>query len=252
MARRRGRGWLLLGVILVIAVLIVIGIRNNRSGQPSPGGPEATAPEHRATPVVLVPGFAEPDGAFDPMRKRLSERGIPSQVVRFGMGNLGANNTANAGTVKKKVDEIVGKGRGRVDIVAHSMGGQSARYFIERLGGGDRVRNYISVGTPQQGADPNDPSFAYCKPFPDIDVCASSRFVRALNAEPPPHGVDYWTVHDTGDFPSTALPMPGPHCDITTHGIGHGQQPGSPSISALVLRILSAHGRCSGIGKQLG
>lgn len=40
---------------------------------------------------------------------------------------------------------------GRVDIVAHSMGGVVARYFIEKLGGAAQIGRLITIGSPHRG-----------------------------------------------------------------------------------------------------
>src|SRR5579864_2698456 len=45
--------------------------------------------------------------------------------------------------------ELAGK---TVDIVAHSFGGLVARYFIQNLGGENRVRHLITMGTPHWGS----------------------------------------------------------------------------------------------------
>ncbi len=39
----------------------------------------------------------------------------------------------------------------RVDIVAHSLGGVVARYYIERLGGAKRVGRLVTIGSPHRG-----------------------------------------------------------------------------------------------------
>lgn len=39
----------------------------------------------------------------------------------------------------------------QIDIVAHSMGGIVARYFVQCLGGDGLVRNLITLGTPHRG-----------------------------------------------------------------------------------------------------
>ena len=51
-------------------------------------------------------------------------------------------------------DRIAGLGVAKVDIVAHSMGGLVARYYIEKLDDGgyrDRVRSLTMLGTPNLG-----------------------------------------------------------------------------------------------------
>lgn len=259
--RRRGRSGLalLFGVVLIVVLVVIVVQRQSERTPPPPGQPSsgqqpgttATQPPPKARTVLLVPGWAEPQDAFAPMRDLLGKRGIPSEIMAFGPRNLSVNITSNARAVKSKVDQLRAHGGGEVDILAHSMGGLAARAYIQQLGGASSVANYVSVGTPQLGADPNDKAFGYCNIVRELDVCAGSRFVRKLNANPPPPGVSYWTVHDSGDFPSTAKPMPGPHCDVTTNGIGHGQQPGSPEIAELLIRMTGANGSCEGIGTQV-
>ena len=46
------------------------------------------------------------------------------------------------------VDELPA---GRVNVIAHSMGGLDARYAISRLGLGERVASLVTIGTPHQG-----------------------------------------------------------------------------------------------------
>ncbi len=41
--------------------------------------------------------------------------------------------------------------RGQIDIVAHSFGGLVSRYYLERLGGADKVRSLTMMGTPNEG-----------------------------------------------------------------------------------------------------
>ena len=38
-----------------------------------------------------------------------------------------------------------------IDLVGYSMGGLVARYYLQRLGGIDRVRRFISISTPHRG-----------------------------------------------------------------------------------------------------
>jgi triacylglycerol esterase/lipase EstA (alpha/beta hydrolase family) len=50
------------------------------------------------------------------------------------------------------IDMIRGReGAERVDIVAHSLGGMVARYYIERLDGAKHVQRLITIGSPHHG-----------------------------------------------------------------------------------------------------
>jgi pimeloyl-ACP methyl ester carboxylesterase len=55
---------------------------------------------------------------------------------------------AGAVALKQKID---GLGQDKVDIVAHSMGGLVARYYIEKLGGRNKVGSLTMLGTPNWG-----------------------------------------------------------------------------------------------------
>lgn len=55
--------------------------------------------------------------------------------------------------VARLVEEaLAATGTPQVDIVAHSMGGLAARYYIQELGGSKKVRRLITLGTPHRGA----------------------------------------------------------------------------------------------------
>jgi triacylglycerol lipase len=58
-----------------------------------------------------------------------------------------------------------------VHIIAHSMGGLDARYFISKLGGADRVLSLTTIGTPHRGS-----------PFADWGVARLARYVRPVFA----------------------------------------------------------------------
>lgn len=56
----------------------------------------------------------------------------------------------NAHELQKRLDKEFGGET--VDIVAHSFGGLVARYYIQNLGGENRVRQLITMGTPHRGS----------------------------------------------------------------------------------------------------
>jgi triacylglycerol lipase len=61
-------------------------------------------------------------------------------------------NINNTNQIKQWVDEILNEtGADKIDIVAHSMGGMSSRYYIKFLGGIDTIDDYVSLGSPHHG-----------------------------------------------------------------------------------------------------
>ncbi|NBX68756.1 MAG: alpha/beta fold hydrolase [Proteobacteria bacterium] len=70
----------------------------------------------------------------------------------------------------------------QIDIVAHSMGGMIARYFVQLLGGDGLVRNLITLGTPHRGTEWSKYSL-----IPHIrELAPQSRTIELLNQCPPP------------------------------------------------------------------
>ncbi len=70
-------------------------------------------------------------------------------------------NINNANQIKQWVDEILEEtGAEKIDLVGHSMGGISSRYYIKFLGGIDRVDDYVSLGCPHHGCPLEGESFS--------------------------------------------------------------------------------------------
>lgn len=69
-----------------------------------------------------------------------------------------------------------------IDIVAHSMGGIIARYFVQLRGGDGLVRHLITLGTPHRGTRLSRLSI-----LSNVrDLSPESHIIRRLNAGPPP------------------------------------------------------------------
>lgn len=110
--------------------------------------------------------------------------------------------SVRAEQLRALIDEVPG---GRVNVIAHSMGGLDARYAISRLGLGGRVASLVTIGTPHQGtpvADlgagivPAGVSRALSKVFDvralhDLTTDALERFNRDVPDAP---GVAYCSV----------------------------------------------------------
>jgi pimeloyl-ACP methyl ester carboxylesterase len=70
----------------------------------------------------------------------------------------------------------------QVDIIAHSLGGILARYFVQLLRGDGMVRHLITLGTPHYGTELSRLSF-----LPNVrELSPHSATIKRLNAGPPP------------------------------------------------------------------
>jgi len=108
-------------------------------------------------PVVLLHGIFSSKGDME-KTKLYDELGKSFYVssVEYNGGIIGSSTgsiTTYAGKLDDEIKAIKGDtGAKKVDIVAHSMGGLVARWYIQRLDGRD-VGKLIMIGTPNHGAD---------------------------------------------------------------------------------------------------
>lgn len=113
--------------------------------------------------VVLVHGFqlfgTDPDVVWEDMNKTLSESGFDVMISHYAGDYPLILPTGKdiKGYAEKLSQEIQGlksqTGASKVDIVAHSMGGLVARYYVEKCGGAANVGKLIMLGTPNHGTE---------------------------------------------------------------------------------------------------
>lgn len=118
---------------------------------PRPFGP-ALDPEEGEVPVLLVPGYGVNRACMFWLAAWLRRRGWrwvwPVTPRPRGGGVFGY-----AVRLNEQVDRLRAvSGAERVDLVAHSMGGVVVACMLLQLGGAQRVRRVITLGTPWAGS----------------------------------------------------------------------------------------------------
>lgn len=110
---------------------------------------ESVDPEH--PPVVLLHGFLGTRGSLYLLERRLTDDGICVFTYTLGLFNT-HDIRHSALLIQRKVESILAQTRlPRVDIVGHSMGGLIGLHFVKKLGGHDKVRKLVMLGTPIRG-----------------------------------------------------------------------------------------------------
>lgn len=104
-----------------------------------------------STPVMLIHGFMAHARAMRTLRNRLIQ-----DHFTVGWADLGAFNLADirlsARNLSQQIEALLDRtNKPKVDLVAHSMGGLIALYYLQHLGGYSRVRRLILLGTPVRG-----------------------------------------------------------------------------------------------------
>jgi triacylglycerol lipase len=196
--------------------------------------------------VVLLGAGAVPTlaaGAPDPILLVHGYRGDPATWADMIANFAGVGRTAVAIDLSSE-DNIVNaraigayitsKGWPRVDIVAQSMGGLSARQYIKFLDP-SVVDTYVSLGTPQYGI------YAACllPSWYGGQMCPSSSFLRALNRDDDTPGKAYWTTiysATDGIVPTSSSRLDGGACFVYENpGVGHNEMDNDPTIFQHVL-----------------
>jgi triacylglycerol lipase len=101
-------------------------------------------------PVFLVHGIDDTGVLFDKMSALLRRGGRPVQAL-----NLTPNNgDAGLDELASQLGTYINAGfpaAQSIDLVGFSMGGLVARYYLQRLGGAERVRRFITIASPHNG-----------------------------------------------------------------------------------------------------
>ncbi len=163
-------------------------------------------------PVVVIHGYADTKRSawWKELGMRLMEAGYDkSDIYMIDLSKDGIPGTSidspqrYAEELEKRVDQILEDQRSEkengvdeVDIIAHSMGGLDARWYIEELGGAENVNKLITLGTPHKGTEMAN--LASWTPGAR-DMMPDSEFIRKLNSSPLPEDVEYVSIWSKGD-----------------------------------------------------
>jgi hypothetical protein len=99
--------------------------------------------------VVLVHGFLASAGVFRPLRARL-ERETGARIATFSHApGVGIRRIAKQ--LSALVDRI--PPGARITVVGHSLGGIVARWYVQEMGGHERIVRTVSLGSPFCGID---------------------------------------------------------------------------------------------------
>lgn len=86
-----------------------------------------------------------------PLERRLVEDGF--RVFSFNLGAVNSRDIrSSAFRIHRKIESVLSQiSVDEIDIVGHSMGGLIGLYYIKKLGGNERVRRLIMMGSPVRG-----------------------------------------------------------------------------------------------------
>ncbi|WP_405586472.1 lipase family alpha/beta hydrolase [Streptomyces sp. NBC_01190] len=219
---------------------------------PTDEHPTAPPPTEAAThpPVLLLHGFVDNRSAFALLRRSLVRNGWP-EVQALNYSPLTSDIRTAAEMLGPHIERVCEQsGHRRVDIVAHSLGGLVARYYVQRLGGDARVRTLVTLGTPHSGTR----AVPALVPHPLARQMRPGSDVLTELAAPAEHCqtrfVAFWSDLDQVMIPAEAARLDHPDLrtrNIQVHGIGHLSLPVHASVAAEIRRVLSGEGPLPGV-----
>lgn len=184
-------------------------------------------------PVILIHGIWDTKTIFSQMSARLTQLGwcVHSLNLTPNDGSLGLDSLAKqlADYISETFDP-----EQAIDIVGYSMGGIVSRYYVQRLGGLNRVQRFITISSPHKGT-----LTAYSLPLPGyLDMRPDSGLLRDLNQDVTVlkriNFTSMWTPFDIMILPSHSSQMPVGK-EIKLNVMQHRQMvTNSQSINALV------------------
>ncbi|WP_179955300.1 esterase/lipase family protein [Streptomyces lunaelactis] len=203
--------------------------------------PTGGGPSH--PPAVLLHGFVDNRSVFVLLRRSLARHGR-RQVECLNYSPLTCDVRAAAELLGRHIEEICARtGHHEVDIVGHSLGGLIARYYVQCLGGDQRVRTLVTLGTPHSGTTVAPLAGAH----PIVRQMRPGSTVIEELRKPAPgcrtRFVSFWSDLDQLMAPVETACIDHPDLlaqNVRVSGIGHLALPVHPAVAAGIRQALDS------------
>ena len=193
-------GWVWKRGLVLAALLLIVARTTLMAASPT------------KNPVLLIHGIKDDARKMEPMARHLRAEGWEAHTFSYrpSWGQKWLDELA--AQVATEADRLFSKGQ-KFDLVAFSMGGLVSRYYLQRLGGVERVDRFVTLSTPHRGTwlahlIPN----AGCR-----QMRPRSEFLRELNANADcltrVRFTSLWTPFDTIILPAHSSELPGVRCE---------------------------------------
>jgi triacylglycerol esterase/lipase EstA (alpha/beta hydrolase family) len=174
----------------------------------------AAAPARAAAhnPVVFVHGLSSSASSWDEWRGYFQGDGYASSEVYAWSYDWGQSNATTAQQLATEIKNVLARtGASKVDLVVHSMGALSSRYYLKNLGGTSYVDDFVSTAGTNHGTT----VAGWCRWLYTScsEMYTGSSFLTALNSGDETPGsvsyASYWSNCDDALTPDTTAILSG-------------------------------------------
>ncbi|GHD44867.1 esterase/lipase family protein [Streptomyces mirabilis] len=174
----------------------------------------SAAPAQAAThnPVIFVHGLSSSASSWDDWIADFEADGYSGSELFAWSYDWGQSNVTTAQQLSTEVKNVLAQtGASKVDLVVHSMGALSARYYLKNLGGTSYVDDFVSTAGVNHGTT----VASWCKWLYTscAEMYTGSSFLTALNSGDETPGsvsyASYWSNCDELLTPDTSAILSG-------------------------------------------
>jgi triacylglycerol lipase len=161
-------------------------------------------------PVLLVHGIWDVGARFDRLRSVLEAADIgPIEALDLAPNDGSGRIEELASQLDRAATNLLERaGVLHLDLVGFSMGALVSRYWLQRMGGKERTRRFVSISGPHNGTLT---AFAMRKAGV-VQMRPKSELIAALDADPDPWGAcevhTLWTPYDLMIVPAKSSRLP--------------------------------------------
>jgi len=179
----------------------------------------ATPTAHQ--PILFVHGYNSDGSTWNDMLASFRAAGYSDAELFAISYNSNQSNVTTAQQLETKVNEIRQQtGWATVDIISHSMGSLSSRYYLKNLGGQGLVDAWVSLA----GANHGTSTARFCGAVSCREMRVGSSFLTGLNAGDETPGVvryrTWWSPCDSTINPDSSVSLTGA-TNTKTACLGH-------------------------------
>ncbi|MDR6979473.1 triacylglycerol esterase/lipase EstA (alpha/beta hydrolase family) [Streptomyces sp. 3330] len=179
--------------------------------------PTAHAASHH--PIVFVHGLSSSSSSWDEWVAAFKADGYTAAELDAWTYSWSQSNVTTASQLNTEIKSVLARtGASKVDVVVHSMGALSSRYYLKNLGGTAYVDDFVSVAGVNHGTSVASwCSWIYTS---CAEMVTGSSFLTSLNSGDETPGsvtyATYWSNCDSAIDPDSSALLSG----ATNVGVG--------------------------------